>query len=72
MLAPHAGRFVCCAGSSMDEEGLQSDASTSTDEDDGQDPYAWAKSLKNVREEVNPSAAAWAHICMHLPVLHCF
>ena len=31
----------------------RSDASTSSDDDDASDPYAWAKSMKNVREEVS-------------------
>ncbi|KAK9868069.1 hypothetical protein WJX84_002053 [Apatococcus fuscideae] len=42
------------SGSSIDEESLQrsqTEASSSLDEDDGGDPYAWAKSMKNVEEE---------------------
>lgn len=40
---------------SMDEEPVQrsaAEASSSTDEGDAEDPYAWAKSMKNVQEEV--------------------
>lgn len=54
---------------SMDEDDRQrsgAEVSSSTDEADAEDPYAWAKSMKNVQEEVGLGLLSFKHCIMQL------